>query len=175
MWNLCYSSIFLIVSFTFSFLPSLVTNLFLCFVRWFWWQFLLISEENYWLLTSPSVMVLSNRKLAGWISKLSKSPSVWPSDTLSKDLTMFKTACEDTNEKVWSYMGWKPRVALVITLSCHIRQVPVVAQWKRIWLGNMRLWVWSLALLSGLRIWRCYELWCRSPTWLRSGTAVTVV
>ena len=25
----------------------------------------------------------------------------------------------------------------------------------------MRLWVLSLALLSGLRIWRCYELWCR--------------
>ena len=26
----------------------------------------------------------------------------------------------------------------------------------------MRIWVRPLALLSGLRIWRCYRLWCRS-------------
>ena len=30
--------------------------------------------------------------------------------------------------------------------------VPIVAQWKRIGLGSMRLWVPSLASLSGLRI-----------------------
>ena len=30
----------------------------------------------------------------------------------------------------------------------------------------MRLRVQSLALLSGLRIQRCLELWCRSQTWL---------
>ena len=35
---------------------------------------------------------------------------------------------------------------------------------KRIWLGSMRVWIWSLALLSGLRIWHCPELWCRSQT-----------
>ena len=34
-------------------------------------------------------------------------------------------------------------------------------QRKRIRLGTMRLQVRSLALLSGLRIWRCRELWCR--------------
>ena len=40
--------------------------------------------------------------------------------------------------------------------------VPVVAQWKGIQLGTMRLWVQSLASLSGLGI-QCYpELWCRS-------------
>ena len=44
----------------------------------------------------------------------------------------------------------------------------VVVQWKRIWLGTMRLPVWSLASLSGLRIRCCCELWCRSKTWLRS-------
>ena len=32
--------------------------------------------------------------------------------------------------------------------------------------------VWSLASLSGLRIWRCHELWCRLQTWLRSCMAV---
>ena len=26
----------------------------------------------------------------------------------------------------------------------------------------MRMWVWSLASLSGLGIWHCHELWCRS-------------
>ena len=36
-----------------------------------------------------------------------------------------------------------------------------MAQWKQIPLGTMRLWVRSLASLSGLRIWHCRELWCR--------------
>ena len=31
-------------------------------------------------------------------------------------------------------------------------------------LGSMRTWVPSLASLSGLRIWLCRELWCRSDT-----------
>ena len=39
----------------------------------------------------------------------------------------------------------------------------------------MRMWVQSLALLSGLRIWYCQELWCRSQMWLRSHVAVAVV
>ena len=38
----------------------------------------------------------------------------------------------------------------------------------------MRLQVQSLALLSGLRILRCGELWYRLQTWLRSGMAVAV-
>ena len=32
----------------------------------------------------------------------------------------------------------------------------------------------SLALLSGLRIWRCHELWCRSQMRLRSAVAVAL-
>ena len=32
----------------------------------------------------------------------------------------------------------------------------------------MRMWVPSLALISGLRIQHCHELWCRSQTRLRS-------
>ena len=39
---------------------------------------------------------------------------------------------------------------------------PIVAQRKRIRLGTMRFQVWSLALLSGLRIQHCCELWCGS-------------
>ena len=30
-------------------------------------------------------------------------------------------------------------------------------------------------LISGLRIWHCHELWCRSQIWLGSRTAVAVV
>ena len=35
-----------------------------------------------------------------------------------------------------------------------------MAQQKQIQLGTMTLRVQSLASLSGLRIWRCCELWC---------------
>ena len=38
----------------------------------------------------------------------------------------------------------------------------------------MRTWVPSLASLSGVRLWRCHELRCRSPTRLRSGVAAAV-
>ena len=37
-----------------------------------------------------------------------------------------------------------------------------MVQRKQIPLGTMRLWVQSLASLSGLRIRHCRELWCRS-------------
>ena len=50
-----------------------------------------------------------------------------------------------------------------------------MAQQKQIQLGTMKFWVRSLALLSGLRIQHCCELWCRSKTWLGSGVAVAVV
>ena len=40
---------------------------------------------------------------------------------------------------------------------------------------HLRMQVQSLALLTGLRIWHCRELWCRLQTWLRSHIAVAVV
>ena len=39
----------------------------------------------------------------------------------------------------------------------------------------MRTLVQSLAPLSGLRMQRCQELWCKSQMRLESGIAVTVV
>ena len=60
-------------------------------------------------------------------------------------------------------------------LKIQIPGVPIMAQWKRIQLGTMRLLVRSLALLSGLRIWHCGELWCRSQIRLQSCIAVAVV
>ena len=38
----------------------------------------------------------------------------------------------------------------------------------------MRMWVWSLASCSGLRILHCPRLWGRSQTWLRAHLAVAV-
>ena len=52
--------------------------------------------------------------------------------------------------------------------------VSVVVQQKRIRLGTMRLWVRSLALLRGLRIQHCRELWCKLQIWLRSCISVAV-
>ena len=49
-----------------------------------------------------------------------------------------------------------------------------MTQQKRIRLGTVKLWVRSLASLSGLKIQRCHELWCRLLVWLRSGIAVAV-
>ena len=50
-----------------------------------------------------------------------------------------------------------------------------MAQQKRIPLGTMSLLVRLLASFSGLRIWRCHELWCRSQTRLGSCVAVALV
>ena len=59
--------------------------------------------------------------------------------------------------------------------TCGWLGVPVVAQQKRIRLGTLRLRVQALASLSGLRIWHCRELWCRSQTQLGSGVTVALV
>ena len=53
--------------------------------------------------------------------------------------------------------------------------VPIVVQWKQIQPVSMRMWVWSLASLSGLRIWHCCELWCSSQKLLGSCFGVAVV
>ena len=50
-----------------------------------------------------------------------------------------------------------------------------MAQQKRIQLGTMGLWVWSLDSLGGLGIWCCRELWCESQMQLGSGIAVAMV
>ena len=51
--------------------------------------------------------------------------------------------------------------------------VPVVEPWKQIQLSSIRMCVQSVALLSGLRIWRCHKLWCRSQ--MRLGSDVAAV
>ena len=57
----------------------------------------------------------------------------------------YVTACSHTWSLThWSRPGIKPTSSWELLLW-HSGQ--------QIWLGTMRLWVWSLALLSGLRIW----------------------
>ena len=65
-----------------------------------------------------------------------------------------------------------------------VKSIPIVAQRKQTWPASMRMWVRSLASLSGLRIQRCCEPWCRLQTcgsdptllWLRRrpGTAAPI-
>ena len=54
-------------------------------------------------------------------------------------------------------------------------RVLIVAQWLMNPTSTHEDAVQSLASLSGLRIWYCRELWCRSPTQLGSNVAVAVV
>ena len=51
-------------------------------------------------------------------------------------------------------------------------RVPVMIQWL---MTSIHEEVQSLALLSGLRIRHCCELWCRSKMWLRSCIAMALV
>ena len=54
-------------------------------------------------------------------------------------------------------------------------RVPTATQQKQIRLVSVRIWIQSLASLSGLRSWGCHKLWCKSQTWLGSRIAVAVV
>ena len=65
-------------------------------------------------------------------------------------------------------------IHLLYSFNIFNFRVAVTAQWRRIWLGTMKLQVWSLAFLSGLRIQHCHKLWCRSKMWLGSGIAVAL-
>ena len=60
-------------------------------------------------------------------------------------------------------------------LRCSFLGVPIVAQQRQIQLVSMRMRVRSLASLSGLRVWRCCELWCRSQIELGSRVVVAMV
>ena len=58
------------------------------------------------------------------------------------------------------FSNWQTLKCIILILKKeHISGVSIVVQWKQIQLGTVRLWVQALALLSGLRIWRCCELW----------------
>ena len=68
----------------------------------------------------------------------------------------------------WKKKSLRSHLPKVIPLKSGRAEVPFVVQQKWIWLLSMRMWVHSLASLSGLGIRRCHELWCRLQTWLGS-------
>ena len=80
-----------------------------------------------------------------------------------------------SSSPVCAYLNRKLYVCLPSYWRKLDLRIPVVVQQKRIQLGIMRFRVRSLASLSGLRIQRCRELWCRSQMWLGSGFAVAMV
>ena len=53
------------------------------------------------------------------------------------------------------------------TIVCILLKIPFIRV-------SLRIWVLSLALLSGLRVQCCYKLWHRSHTQLRSGVAMVI-
>jgi len=57
----------------------------------------------------------------------------------------------------------------------HFLRVPNVAQWVKNPTSIHEDVGLILASLSGLRIRRCRELWCRLQMWLGSGVAVAVM
>ena len=74
----------------------------------------------------------------------------------------------------WTYVQVMLRMKLPL-ITRPLLGFPVMAQQKRIWLVSMKMWVRSLASLSGSGIQRCCELWCRSQTQLGSHIAVAAM
>ena len=58
--------------------------------------------------------------------------------------------------------------------SEHRKEFPLWLRRLRTWLVSVRMWVRSLASLSGLRIHHCHKLQCRWQMWLRSFITVAV-
>ena len=89
-----------------------------------------------------------------------------------------KTGSFPLNYLIWQYNTSSFSIScliLLVILKHTFFGVPIIVQQKQIWLGTMRLWVWSLASLSELKIRCCHELWCKLQLGLRSGVAVAVV
>ena len=109
------------------------------------------------------------------------SPIFW---TVTPDMNMFYTV---TTNKSFTKQFLPLRCVNALIYSIHFYfyfidkknadyiGVPVVAQWLTNPTRTMRLRVRSLVLFSGLRIWRCRDLWCRWQMQLGSQIAVALV
>ena len=67
----------------------------------------------------------------------------------------------DIQIKTWDIVTPRRKGQRTLKSEVHKLRVPVVAQWLTNPTASTKTWVWSLALLSGLRIGHCHELWCR--------------
>ena len=93
---------------------------------------------------------------------------VWPNQP-----PQTKLVCNEYLLCAWHLLDTFPTIFHLI-LGNSLRGVPLMEQHKWIWLVSMRIWVQSLALISGSGIECCYDLWCGSQMCLRSGVAVAV-
>ena len=64
--------------------------------------------------------------------------------------------------KAKCFIVTRPQSLLLAGVRTAVPEGPVVAQRKQTQLVSVRTQVPALALLSGFRIWRGCELWCRS-------------
>ena len=76
----------------------------------------------------------------------------------------------------WLFLEQKTKSCIIryhlhVESKIMIQGVPIVAS-KTIQLASMKIWVWSLAWLSGSGIQRCHKPWCRSQIQLQSQVAV---
>ena len=68
--------------------------------------------------------------------------------------------------KISPKLGWN-------TVLCFIQKFfPVVAHWKWSLRVSMKMWIWSLDMLNGLKIWHCCKLSCKSQTCPGSSVAM---
>ena len=117
--------------------------------RWRWWG-------SGWILETDSI------RWFGWrIYKTGKD-------------SRFCSLNEQQGEAVVNWDGEDWRKSQFCRGKLPFPAVPVMVQWKRIWLGTMRFRVQFLASLNGLSIWHCRELWCKLQAWLISCLAVAV-
>ena len=129
---------------------------------------------------SPVGLVMTNMSTGGnQVHLVMRFEGVFP--TLATSSTLTAGATNTWPAVPWSsiyktkwLMTGKGRIFILLILKSP-KGVPFMVQWKRIWLGTMRLRVRSLASLSGWRIWRFCELWCRLKMRLGPGIAVAVV
>ena len=80
--------------------------------------------------------------------------------------TWLRTFCSWKGEFLGLWSLWMAGPLSYHFSSCdrkhRAKELPLWPRRLRTQLVSMRMRVWSLALLSGLRIWLCRELWCRS-------------
>ena len=103
--------------------------------------------------------------------------AIWWSWRVIKSYSYFRFdhcfAIMSKNKEYFSFLSTHTEISTDEIIRCW--RVPIVAPQKRIWLVSMRTQVQSLALLSGLRIQYCRELWCKLQMWLGFHIAVAVV
>ena len=126
-----------------------------CFLS-FCQQFQILFESNFWLHLKTKIVIGFSRYPFPPVS-WGPAKNLWKWHMSRRKQQIYKGECKEFEASVSKNISFG---------------VPVMAQW----LGIMRLLFQSLALLSGLRVWCCSELWYRSQqTRLGSHVAVAVV